>query len=278
MRTPASGTAASYFQCRRISAPELVPLAGRNFRCLDGGKRDALDYGSGVVNEEALREALIELRHSPIVGVFQHGRAVFGVVGIAGDEMNEVAFEQLEGEGARCFAKPAQKGLAGNLEVAAFLDPTLECRQSLLEKLITLRVGDYGKDSGGAHAFEHLGGVLENDHVGEFDHQVGLVSDGVFGGIGNGILNIVEGEVEVAAFMNAGMTTCGLGEFFHAQTDQVWLKGVLEIGMRGGDYIRRPGVGRHTQHRHAFLQAFGTVVQPIEDVAVDVDQINISSS
>jgi hypothetical protein len=148
----------------------------------------------------------------------------------------------------------------------------------LLQQLIALRVGDYGQDAGHAHAFKHLCGVLKDDHVGELDHQIALVTHGVLGGVGDGVLNIVVGEVEIAAFVDTGMAASDVGEFFDALTDEIRLEGVLKIGMWGGDYIRRPGSGRHLQHRHAFLQAFGTVVQPIEDVAVDVDQINISSS
>lgn len=278
MHTTASGTAASYFQCRRISAPELVPLAGRNFRGFGGGKGKAFNYSPGIIDEQALREALTELGRSPLEGVFQHGRAVFGVMGITGDEVHEVALQEFDGEGTRCFAKAAQKGLSGDLEEAAFLHPAFKRRQALLEELVALRVSDDREDSGGAHSFEHLGGVLKNDHVGEFDHEVGLVADGVLAGIRDGVLNIVEGEVEIATLMDTGMTARSLGEFLHTLADEIRLECVLQVGMRGGDNIRRPGIGRHAQHRHAFLQGFGTVVQPIEDVAVDIDQINISSS
>ena len=137
---------------------------------------------------------------------------------------------------------------------------------------------DYGNHTGIPQASEDICGVLEDEHVRELHQQIAFLVDGVLGGVVDGVLDVVVGKVEIAPGPQLDFARHGRPQLFSPLPNDIGLEFVFEIGMRRGDNAAGTTVGRHFQHRHAILKGLGTVVHAPEDVAMDIDQINISSS
>ena len=104
--------------------------------------------------------------------------------------------------------------------------------------------------------------------------------DGVLGGVLQRVLNIIEREVKIAPGMDADRAIYGLSEFFNLSGDNLRLEFELMIGMRTGYDIRSSIFHRHPKHFDRLFQSLGAIIHTRQDVAVDVDkiQMNISSS
>ena len=96
--------------------------------------------------------------------------------------------------------------------------------------------------------------------------------------LGQGVLDVVVGQVEVAAAMQHGRAAERGLELRDPLFDQFGPERIVKIRVRRGDDIGGAGRRRHPQHFEAFVERLRPIVHPIEDVAVNVDQINISSS
>ena len=85
---------------------------------------------------------------------------------------------------------------------AAIIDPRPELIQSLAQRNVALRVRDYRDDSGGLEAAKNIERSIGNERIGEFHEQIALVIDGVFERVRESILDVLDGEMKIAAAVN----------------------------------------------------------------------------
>ena len=140
-----------------------------------------------------------------------------------------------------------------------------------MQQAITFRVRDYGSEASALQALEDLLRGARNQHIGEFHQEIIQVIDGVFGGIGQGVLNVLQTQMEIAAAVNAGQGTDGCLQFFDFPGDQLGLEGELVVGVGRGDDIGGAGFGRQAQHGDGLLDGVGAIVETPEDMAMDID-------
>jgi len=94
------------------------------------------------------------------------------------------------------------------------------------------------------------------------------------------VLNVIEGEVKIAAGMDADRVGYDPAQLFDLRCNQIGLELVLMVAMRTGDDIGSAALRGHTKHGDGLFQRLSSVVDAMQDMAVDVDkvQMNISSS
>ncbi len=126
---------------------------------------------------------------------------MLGIVGIAGDEVNEAGVEQTMRGAFGGAAEVAQKRLGGDLNEAAAGDVLPEVLGVVLEEGIPLGVGNDGNKAGANEFEQGLLSGLEGGVFGQFHHQVLVSVNGVFLRVAKGIVEIGEFQVEVATEM-----------------------------------------------------------------------------
>jgi hypothetical protein len=106
------------------------------------------------------------------------------------------------------------------------------------------------------------------------------VVDGVLGRVFERILNVIEREVKIAPGVDADGAVHGLAQFFNLAGDDLGLELEFMIRMRTGYDIGSSILRRQPQHFDRLFQSLRTIIHTWQDVAVDIDkiQINISSS
>ena len=94
------------------------------------------------------------------------------------------------------------------------------------------------------------------------------------------VLNVIEREVKIAPAVDADRAIYSLSQFFNLGGDDLRLEFELMIGMRTGYDIRSSIFHRHPKHFDRLFQSLRAIIHTRQDVAVDIDkiQINISSS
>ena len=71
-----------------------------------------------------------------------------------------------------------------------------------------------------------------------------MAIDGVLGGIGQSVLNVLQREMEIAAAVNTGKGTGSILQFGDFPADQGGVEGELGVGVGGSDDIGGAGIGR----------------------------------
>ena len=99
--------------------------------------------------------------------------------------------------------KPPSKDPGGHLHQRAVFHPGLQLIEARMQQGVAFGVGNDGGESGPLEAVEDFLGGTRNEQVGEFDQEIGEVIDGVLGGMGQSVLNVLESEMEVAAAVDA---------------------------------------------------------------------------
>src|ERR1035437_9379375 len=204
-------------------------------------------------------------------GFIQGGGAPLGVVGIAGHEMHQPAPHQLVRAFLGGLAETAQEGLRRDLQMGALRHPGFQLRQAALQQLVALRMGHDGTEAHMHHAGEDLAGSFGNQEIGEFHQQIAAVVDGVLPGRAQGIVDIFQGEVEIAAVVNPRSIARRRLQFADLALHHQRIEGVILVGVRAGHDVGGTGGGGLPQHLDGLLQTLGSVVQAGQDVAVDVD-------
>src|ERR1700730_3445724 len=104
--------------------------------------------------------------------------------------------------------------------------------------------------------------------------------DRVLGRILKRVLNVVEREVKIAAAVNADRSLYSLAQLFDLASDDLRLEFKFMIGVRTGYDVGSAIVRGQPQHFERLFESLRTIIHTRQDVAVDVDkiQINISSS
>ncbi len=90
----------------------------------------SFDDGARIGFEDELGEPGSELGGEELGGEVEAGRAVEGVMGIAGDEMDEAHLDSADAPAGDGGAEgSAEEALRGDLDIGALLDPTSEAWQ-----------------------------------------------------------------------------------------------------------------------------------------------------
>ena len=85
-------------------------------------------------------------------------------------------------------------------------------------------------------------------------------------------MDVGSAEVEIAARMKTRQSTRGLFQFVQTFGDDGWIEIVTKTSVWSCDDVGRAIIDSHFEHREAFFKIVCTIVQPPQDVAVDVDQ------
>src|ERR1035441_1709702 len=131
-------------------------------------------------------------------------------------------------------------------------------------------MGDDGDDPAGYQLAEDLIHGRGEKELGEFDHEVAPPVNGVFAVAGEGALDVLEAQVELAAAVDAERNADGGLQLLDALGDEGGAVGEFEVGVRSGDDVRGAGLGGETEHGEGVVQGGGAIVQAPEDVGMDV--------
>src|SRR6185437_87414 len=146
-----------------------------------------------------------------IVAFFEVRRTPDGMVRVCSQEVDPAAVEQLVGEGFGGFAEAAIERAAGDLDEAALAHPLGEMLRLALDGRVALRMGDYQRVAGRLETEERVFKLRGDGGVRELDHQIALAADGIAQGMGDGVDDIIRGEMEVT-------TEAQLNDAFQALT------------------------------------------------------------
>ena len=142
-----------------------------------------------------------------------------------------------------------------------------------MQQRVALRMSDDGSEADGLETLEDFLRGTRDEKFGEFDQNVTLVINGVFCRMGQGIVDVFHGQVEIAPAMDARAGTGGRLQFGDLTLDQIRVESKLQVGVRRGDNIGGARLGRQAQHRYRNLESLGAIVETRQDVAMDIDQI-----
>ncbi len=98
-------------------------------------------------------------------------------------------------------------------------------------------MGDDGNHAGGLEFEEDACGALDHGDIGKFDEEVGESVDGEAAGMLECGLDILEGEMEIAALVDAEAWADGKLECGDALGDELRLVGINDIGMGSSDEV-----------------------------------------
>src|SRR5581483_362051 len=125
-------------------------------------------------------------------------------------------------------------------------------------------MGHDGDEAAPEEGFEGLPEAAQAG-LGEFDQNVRAAVDGVAGGMSDGVLDIVEAQMKIAAAMDAGTAAGGAAQLADAFVDDGLVVPVAVIGMRGSDDIGGAARGGELEHADRILQRAGAVIESPED-------------
>ncbi len=145
----------------------------------------------GVGRTILLRDQITSSAHA--------GWARLGIVRVGGEEVHPAVGEHAVGHPLGLLSHLADHGAGGDLGEQANAHPVCEALGVALQRRIAFGVGEDGAHTGQAELVEGLVQVRGKAVVGQLDQQVVATVEGVFLGVGDGVLHVVVAEVEVAA-------------------------------------------------------------------------------
>jgi len=135
------------------------------------------------------------------------------VVSVAGDEVHQITVHQQRGDGLGSASEAAQQRSRGNLHQRAVFHPGLQLIEAGVQQGVALRVRDDRGETGPLQAVENFLCGAGDEQVREFDQQIAEMIDGVPGGICQRVLYVLQGEMKIAAAVDAGegaVLACGV--------------------------------------------------------------------
>ncbi len=225
---------------------------------------------------EAVGDLLAVVFDERGVSVAEVGGAGGDVVRVGGEEVHPVMLEEEMGGGFGAGSEAAEERAGGDLDDASVADPLVHHLGLGLEGGVALGMGEDGNDSAGDELVEGLADGGRDAVVGELDEQVLMVVDGVFAGVAELVLDVVVGEMEVAAEAEGDESGNGgldLGEAFAVDLGVV---GPAVVGVRGADDVRDAVGGGRLDHGAGGFEVLGAVVEAIEQMVVNVDHSGFS--
>ena len=234
----------------------------------------AAEDGHGVVAaEEVGIEGAVALVDE-FAGLAHAGGTAFGAVGVGGDDMDPTVAEHFVGEALGFGAHVPGDGSRGDLGEETVAEPGKHAFGFALEDGVAFRVGEDGDEAGLAELEESFLEAGGEGVFGEFDEEVIEAVDGVTGGVGQGVLDVVVAEVEVAAQTEGKGDAClgeGDAEFGGACLDEGGIEGIAAAGVGGGDDVGDAVGNGDLGHLEGGGEVRRTVVQPWQKMVVYVD-------
>ena len=193
------------------------------------------------------------------------------VVRIAGDHLHAVPLDEFERGALRTAAEQPDTRGRRHLYGAALVDPAGQHLGVPLQVAVALRVRHDRPHAAIQQLAQDVIGRWKQRHLRELDQQVAVPVDRVLLRVGEGVLDVVHLQVEVAPAMD-GDAGDAPGQFLSPLLDDRRLKAIARVRMRCGDDVGGARVAGPRQHRHALVERARAVVHAVEDVAVQVDE------
>src|SRR5271170_2293217 len=132
-------------------------------------------------------------------------------------------------------------------------------------------MSDHRYHPSGDKLIEHLADRWLNAKVGKFNQQVFEAVDGVLCRMGKLVLNIVVGEMKVAAQAKGDASGRIIRDRREPLPADLRGERPAVVGVRSADNVRNVVVDGEVDHRAGRLEVSGSVVKSEEQVMMDVD-------
>ena len=239
-----------------------------------GWKWLAAEDGGGVGDADEVGVGLAVALGDDGVG-FAHTRgAAAHAVGVGGKEVHPAVFEEAVGELFGLFAPFPEHRIGSDLHQKAAAHPSEHAAVICLKCLIPFGMGEDWRLLRELEFVVGFGEAVGKSEVGELDEKVAEAVDGVTDGIFQRGLDVVVGEVEVAAEAEGQRNVFG-GDLFAKDSEflliYIGIELILAVRMRGADDVGDAFVGSHAGHGDGGFEVAGTVVEAEQQVVMDVD-------
>jgi len=114
---------------------------------------------------------------------------------------------------------------------------------------------------------------LGNEGIGEFHEQVALVIDGVFGGVGQRVLNVFKREMKIAARVDSRNGPGGTLQFGYFAIDPLRVERESCVSVRCGYDIGGTGFSRDFHHGDGILERLRAIIESGQNMAMDIDHV-----
>lgn len=192
-------------------------------------------------------------------------------MGIGGEHMDRLTVEEGAGAATGLFAPESGERVGGYLDEAASFDPLGKTLKIFLQVGVALGVGNHRGDSHFQQAKQGRGDLLGNGVIAELDEEIAGVADGVAVGVGEGVLEVVVGEVEIASQSEMGRVAGQLAKPLETGGQFFPMIGVLVIGVGGGDDVLNAVLSGQPAHFQGHVPGGGAVIHFGDDVTVNVN-------
>lgn len=196
------------------------------------------------------------------------------VVGVGGEDVDPAVAEEGVADLLGGAAHVAEEGAAGDLDEEAVAEPVLHAVEVALEGGVALGMGEDGREAGELELVEGLGEGGGEAVVGQLDEQVGGAVDGELFGVGDGFVDVVVAEMEVAADAEGEVDVFGgegVAEGGEALGVALWVVGIGAAGVGGAHDVGDAVFKRDAGHGDRGFEVGRAVVEAEEQVVVDVN-------
>jgi len=228
----------------------------------------------GVVDAQAMGVGGAVFFGDDVVGSLHAGDAGLGVVGVGGDEVDPAVGEQAVGHALGGFAHLAGHGVGGDLGKEADTHPLDQAPGIALQGWVALGVGEDGAHAGEAELVEGFIEVEREAVVGELGEQVLAAVDGELVRVGDGVLQVVVGHVEVATGAEDkgdGFGGEGAAQLGEAAGVAFGVEVVDVVGVGCDDDVGDAVCDRDAGHGDRGFEVGRAVVQLGQQMVVEVD-------
>lgn len=230
--------------------------------------------GEGVRDAEQVGVLGVVALGDEVAGLGEFGRAGGGVVGVGREEVDPAFAEELVGEVLGFFAHSSHDGACGDLDKDACAEPLGEARWVGLEGRVALGVGEDGCEVRELELVEDVGEAGREAVVGDLDEEIALAVDAEARGSGDGLLDVLVGDVEVGAVaedQGDALAVEGAVELVDALEDDLGIVDITVVGVGGANDVGYAVLEGHAGHGEGVLGASGTVVESPEEVVMKVN-------
>ncbi len=201
----------------------------------------------------------------------EDGDSLLGIVSVGGEYVDCIVFEQPVGGAAHSFAPESSERGAGHLDDAALFGPFHHALRTLAQNRIAFGMRDDGGDSAIAQLGKTFCDLLRHAVVAQFNQHVVRAFDGVARGVGEQVLQVVVGKMEVAA---QGERERIAYESLEVRDEALKIRAVIVIAIVGvgrGNLMSDAIGGGHAAHGDGDFPGLRSVVHFRKNVRVNVD-------
>ena len=227
--------------------------------------------GGRVRVDEGVRDFVAADFRGGIASGGEYGDPFLGIVGIGCQHVDGVVLEQPSGGASHAISPESGERGAGHLDHATLLRPLQHKLWTLAQNWVALGMGDYGGDAAVAELRKTIRSLLGHAVITQLDQHVLRCVDGVAGGIGEDILHIVVGEMEVAAQTELQRIAYLLLQLGNQGLKIVAVVVVAIVGVWSGNLVRDAVGGGHAAHGDGGFPGLGAVVYFRKNMGMNVD-------